>query len=332
MINYPNFNIRSKNEIAKRISSGKLSRNVALALINDCLANFDSLWTDNSKMSEPEKKKWVRDASRTKLGRLLGLIDKRLFLPYDSTLPNFIHGGVSNKGVKSAANSLLGDRRKRTLLKLDMSRFFEHVNLKRLEYVLIHKLGFSRKPAKVICKLCCVSTGPKSRPENKKTIARGFATSNRLAIWCNLELFYRIEWLTKKRLGKYNAKLAIYVDDISITASRVPPKAMADFCIELIALINKYGNGLEVNDNKTKIIDYLGNQYLKNGVLILDENSGLPQKGSYEVLGIKMERNRLAAGRRTAGKIQSLKTRKSLSVPQKKSLKGLKRYKCYIEH
>ena len=329
MINYPNFNIRSKNEIAKRISSRKLPQSEALALINDCLVDFDSLWVDNSKMSEPKKKKWVRDASRTNLGKLLSLIDKRVFAPYDSKLPSFIHGGVAGKGVKSAANSLLGSRRKRTLLKIDMSRFFEHVSAGRLNHVLIHKLGFSRGSASIICNLCCVNTGPKDKPENKKTIARGFATSNRLAIWCNLELFYRIQWLMRKRLGEYDTRLAIYVDDISITASRISPKTMANFYSELIALVNKYGNGLEINNSKTMIIDYLGKRYSENGEIITRDD-GLLKNGSYEVLGIRMERNRIAAGRRTMGKIQSLKTRKSLTAPQKKSLKGLKRYKNYI--
>lgn len=329
MINYPNFNIRSKNEIAKRISSRKLPQSEALVLINDCLVDFDSLWVDNLKMSEPGKKKWVRDASRTKLGNLLSLIDKRIFAPYDTELPSFIHGGVAGKGVKSAANSLLGNRRKRTLLKIDMSRFFEHVSAGRLNYVLIHKLGFSREAALIICRLCCVNAGPKNGLEKGKTMARGFATSNRLAIWCNLELFYRIKWLTEKRLSRYDAKLAIYVDDIGITASRIPPKTMANFYSELIVLIDKYGNGLEINHGKTRIINYLGNQFSVNGEPAVD-NGGSPVKGSYEVLGVRMERNKVTAGRRTIGKIQSLKSRKSLTIPQKKSLKGLKRYRNYI--
>jgi non-homologous end joining protein Ku len=50
---YPKIGIRSKNELAKRISDDKFTQQEALALINDVIKNKDTYWKD-SKRSEPE--------------------------------------------------------------------------------------------------------------------------------------------------------------------------------------------------------------------------------------------------------------------------------------
>lgn len=92
---YPEINIRSKNELAKRLSTRHLSTEDALSLINDVLLNYDKYWSDHSGMSQPEKGKWVRNASGTNLGRLLKEIDARLLKVHDELLPDFIFGGVS---------------------------------------------------------------------------------------------------------------------------------------------------------------------------------------------------------------------------------------------
>ena len=86
------INIRSKNELAKRISNKYLSVKDALALINEVKNDFDDLWKDNLKDSKPEEGKWVRNAKGTKLGILLSLINKKLFSPYDNYLPCNIFG------------------------------------------------------------------------------------------------------------------------------------------------------------------------------------------------------------------------------------------------
>ena len=94
------INIRSKNELAKRISNKYLSIKDALALINEVKNDFDDLWKDNLKDSKPEENKWVRNTKGTKLGTLLSLINKKLFTPYDNYLPCNIFGGVSGKILK----------------------------------------------------------------------------------------------------------------------------------------------------------------------------------------------------------------------------------------
>lgn len=64
---YPQINLRSKNDLAKRIGNKKLTREKALILINDVLKNFDRYWGDNMKVSEPLKGKYVRSAAGNNL-------------------------------------------------------------------------------------------------------------------------------------------------------------------------------------------------------------------------------------------------------------------------
>ena len=90
---YPKIGIRSKNELAKRISGKGLSQQQALDLINDVVKNRDKYWKD-SKMSEPLSEKWVRNASHTNYGKLLSLISTRVLAPHDNMVPDFIFGGL----------------------------------------------------------------------------------------------------------------------------------------------------------------------------------------------------------------------------------------------
>ena len=67
---YPKLNLFSKKELADKIKDRKLPFNRSLELINDCLANKNDYWFDNIKESKPDDGKWVRSASKTKLGKL----------------------------------------------------------------------------------------------------------------------------------------------------------------------------------------------------------------------------------------------------------------------
>ncbi len=123
---YPKIAIRSKNDLAKRISHKHLSEKEALILINDVLKNFDKYWKDAPEpLSEPKKGKYVRNAKRTPLGKLLRLIDTQILKIHDATLPPFIFGGVSNQDHVRAARNLIGKKKYRTL--------FNHCALKRTD-------------------------------------------------------------------------------------------------------------------------------------------------------------------------------------------------------
>lgn len=319
---YPNIGLRSKNELAKRICGRDFSQLDALNLINDSVENFDTYWKDHATMSNPEKLKWVRDASYSRLGKLHRLINRKVLAPYDRCLPSIIHGGVSCKDIKSAARALLGTKRKRTLLKVDMRRFYEHISNQDVIRTLHKKMGCSDRAAKLIAKLCCVHDGPKDNPLPNLTLARGFSTSSRLAIWCNLDLFYRIFWEVKKTMRGHDPRIITYVDDICITASKVSPEAMANLYFKIIKLVENSTCGLEINTEKTGIISYLNRGYDLSGNYI-----GF---APYETLGINLKRNSTDVGVATKSRLVRLENKSHLNASEKKTREGLKRHISHI--
>ncbi len=326
---YPNIHIRSKNELAKHITSQRLPFKSALELINDVLTHFDQYWADYEEKSQPEKEKWVRNASGTNLGRLLKLIDAKVLKPHDKLLPDFIFGGVGGLNHKAAVNHLLGIKRKRVLLKLDVSRFFEQVKYERVYSFFLNKCGCSKKGAKLIADLCCVSYGSKADPKDYKTIARGFSTSARLAVWCNLDTFLKLEQLVIAELRGHDPRIAIYVDDIGITASRVTKEDMMRL-YEKARKVIENGNAnqrLPLNHQKTKIIYHSGETFDANGLF--------HGRWGFEHLGLQMNRRTLTLGTKSRLKLLVLtrhfKQSKDSNSALKLSRKSMLHYKKYIE-
>lgn len=321
------INIRSKNELAKRISNKYLSVKDALTLINEVKNNFDDLWKDNLKDSKPEENKWVRNAKGTKLGTLLSLINKRLFAPYDDYLPCNIFGGVSGKNTKSATLHLLGNKRKRTLLKMDLHRFFEQNDYEKVLDFFHKKAGCSLSMSHFFATICCVPLGQKGTMGTKRVLARGFSTSPRLAIWCNLQIFKQIDRKSRSILKGFDPRVSFYVDDIGITASRVNIEKMKEvfYCVK--NLLDGSGNyRLELNTKKCFIVDYLNNTYDTNGEYI--------GKGHFEHLGNELKRNYVTPGIKTMSKLRSYEARlRTLSgQKRKRCLNSIKVRKRYIRY
>lgn len=315
---YPKIAIKSKNDLAKRISHKKLSQQEALSLINDVLQNFDKYWKDAPEpLSEPHKDKYVRNAKWTPLGALLELIDRRILQPSDNMLPSFIFGGVKGKDHVKAAKNLVGRKKYRTLLKSDLSRFYEHVPQERVVHFFMEKGQCSRRGARLLAKLCCVPKGAKGSKSDEMTIARGFATSSRLAVWCNLDFFLRLDWLVKKELRGHDPKLSIYVDDMGITASKVDKEQMDQLYNQIRDIFNPHdGHSLPLNETKKTVKTY---------------------KEGMRILGTIILRNGLHVSDKTSGKIQSLKKKISKSKTAKERGKykrkknSLMTYKQYVE-
>ena len=158
---YPKLKIQSKNELAKHIDGARFPYEKALSLINNVQTNFDAYWKDHPTQSKPDKRKWVRNAAGTPLGRLLDLINVKVLTPADSLLPNFIFGGIGGLNHKAAVLHLLGNKRKRILLKLDITRFFEQIRYERVYHFFRDKCKCSDKGAKILADLCCVRHGSK---------------------------------------------------------------------------------------------------------------------------------------------------------------------------
>jgi hypothetical protein len=317
---YPKIHIQSKNDFAKHISHSKFSKENALALINNVTQNFDQFWKDNKNQSEPEKEKYVRSAKTTPLGKLLDLINKRVLAPRDKILPNFIFGGVKGLNHAKAVEHLLGKKRKRVLLKLDIQRFFEQIREDRVYHFFRNKCECSEKGAKMLAYFCCVSKGPKGSNDPHKTIARGFATSSRLAVWCNLDIFIKLDQLVKKRLKGKDPRIAIYVDDIGVTASGVSKDEMEKLLSEIEQFL------LTVDKNQSLPL----NQKKKIGSVKSHEEG-------MEHLGLRMNKNSLSVGKKTRSKIDKVKNalKTDLDTEERKNAKMKKKslnyYKTYVE-
>lgn len=318
MNSYPDLALQSKNELAKRLSNPRFSKIEAQALINDSILNHEKYYRD-SKYSEPDKGKYVRNAKGTPLGSLLKRINEQVLAPNDHFLPKFLYGGIQKSDHLMAAERLLGTRRQRTLLALDISKFFEQVSGERVRALLRNKCGCGDRAALLISNICCVPEGPKGSNSPNKTLGRGFATSSRLAIWCNLDTFIALDRLVQKRLKGYDPRLAIYVDDIGITASRVPKEKMEALGDEVAALLKGFdpNQSLPENLKKRKVVTH------KEGLMHL---------------GVMLQRGKLKIGPRTKAKISHTKAALEKlpfsieKVKLKKKLKSLRRYRSQVEN
>ncbi len=313
---YPKVGIRSKNELSKRISGKNFPPKEALNLINDVLKNHDKYWHDLEIASEPDKNKYVRNAKGTPLGKLLSLINRKVLAPHDSLIPHFIFGGVSNKDHVKAAYYLLGKQRKRTKLSLDISKFFEQNKRERVFYFFNKKCECSVRASNILADLCCVPIGPKNDSKGKqKVLARGFATSTRLAIWCNLDLFLRIYWKANKVLKNKDTKIAIFVDDIGISATKTKKETMDLLAQDIEKIFKSFdtNQALPLNIEKKDIKSYLD--------------------GNMEHLGLRLGRNKLSMGKKTITRINELKQRlknPKLTYSEKKKL--ILQKKSYIPY
>jgi len=276
---YPSLNLRSKNEIAKRISGGNLKYKEALDIVNKAICNGDKYWYDSDE-SEPENEKFVRSAVGTPLGKLLKLIDAKILAPHDRLVPDFIFGGLSGRSHIQAACFLLGKQRNRVLLKLDIRRFFEQIHKQRVFYFFHKKCGCSVKAARILSEICCVPLGPKGSGCAEESIARGFATSPRLALWCNLNLFLRLSWKAKTELKGHDSRIAVFVDDIGITASRIDMARLKEFSKKVENLLVNFDTNqpLPINPKKKVLMTYERN---------------------IEHLGLRFGRNKLTMGRKS---------------------------------
>lgn len=315
---YPVIKIRSKNELAKRLVGKNFSFEDSLNLINDVLKNYDKYWSDNEKSSNIEKQKYVRSAKRKPLGKLLKLIDKKILKPNDHLFPDFIFGGVSKKDHVKAAYNLIGTKKNRTKLGLDVTKFFENNHQERVFYFFYNKCGCSKTGANLLARLCCVPVGPKGSITKEKTLARGFATSTRLATWVNIDLFLKISWITKKTLKNNNVRIAIFIDDIGITASKTTKDEMKKLANRIKDIFDNYytNHSLPLNTTKTNIQD---------------------KEDGIEHLGLKIGRKKISIGKKTLHNQSELRKNiknQATTKKEKKKLfvqkKSYSKYKNYI--
>jgi hypothetical protein len=215
------------------------------------------------------------------------------------------------------------------MLKLDVSRFFEQIGDDRVRSFFAGKCDCSDKASRILAKICCVEYGPKEAPVGYKTIARGFSTSPRLAVWCNLDTFLKIDRLIKKELKGKDPRIAIFFDDIGITASGVTKEVMMNLYPKIQDILENGDENqkLPLNNKKTKIVKHSGETY--------DIGGSLLGRWGFEHLGLQMNRNSLSLGTKTRWKLVSLterfKATKRKNNKLRRSRKSTLVYKKYIE-
>lgn len=323
----PNLRLYTGKDLANEICDESLPFNKTSWLIKRCADNKDKYWHDVKFLSDPEKNKWVHSAKETPLGEFQARLNEKVLAPHDDIIPAYVYGGLGKRGIKQAANNLLGKRRERTMLKIDMSRFFEHVTRDDVIRCLKCSCGCTKRVATIIADLSCVPEGKKSRDNtNKLVLARGFAASSRLAIWCNLPVFRRIFNLVLRELKGHDPRISVYMDDICITASRVSPGKMRNLYKKIIEIVEAPGSNLKLNKSKTQIVNYKGVRFNPNNGKIIEG-----EKFPYEFVGIKLKKNKLAPGDKVCNEIDHLKKKNRLSENEKKHLRRLMNFKRYIE-
>ena len=162
--------------------------------------------------------------------------------------------------------------------------------------------------SKLLANLCCTPIGKKNSGSIKKTLARGFSTSPRLAIWINLNTFLQIQWLTSKILKGHDPRIVIFIDDIGITASRISKQKMKQLQHGIEKILQK---------NKTP-------QNRKKTLIKLFSNT-------VEHLGVVLGRNKVTIGSKTRKKLTFLlkKIKKSTHTNKQKLLKKKHAYYRY---
>ncbi len=334
MPNFPRLNLRSKNELYKRLTGKKLKKDGAFEetkeLFKYCSLNFEYLWKDNLTASKPEKEKWVRNCKSTKLGKLIKKIDSALLKQYDDVLPSYIHGGITgeyfkksglkvSKSTQSAALSLIDGKKGRWLLRLDLKSFFEQVTQKQIVNLFEKDFKCSPRIAWSIANLCCLKKGQKGslKINSEKVLARGFSTSGRLAVWCNFRFFKELNCLVKNELKGHYPLMTIFVDDIGISAVKTSELKLKELAQKIVELAKKHNLIVHsVDSEKTDII---------------------PPHKVKEHLGLRLTRHKIFPSLKTTRKrVQSIKQLKACKCPQKRrilkrSVKGLINNKHYTQ-
>lgn len=311
---YPKLGLRSKTEIARRLSGKNLTREQILVLLNDALKNHEELWKDSKRHSKPLENKFVRDAKGTSLGTLLSEIDEKILAVNDHLLPGFVFGKKGANYV-DAALQLLGTKRKRVYLKQDVSTFFENISYQRVYDFFLIKTKCKPEAASILATLCCVPKGRKGSGSNEMILARGFATSSRLAAWTNRDTFNAVNNHVYKALQGHNPRFIVYVDDLGVSASRVTEEKMHSLADEIATI-------LQTHDHNQPLPEKRGKRKVK------------AYNKHPEILGAELTKNGLKISHKTRLNIANAKAAVRKDPSNTKEfvrLKSLQRHKSYLE-
>ncbi|WP_160141598.1 reverse transcriptase domain-containing protein [Salicibibacter halophilus] len=179
------------------------------------------------------------------------------------------HGYIKEKSIISNANEHV---QQRYVLNFDLKDFFDSISFGRIRAMFMTYFKFNDKVSTTLANICCHPNG---------FLPQGAPTS---PIISNI-ISYRLDKNLDSISRRYNCKYTRYVDDITISTSRIYfPKAIghgqkgSDQAVvseKIKSIVHK--NGFKVNDKKTR----LNSKYENLSVTGITVNETLNVKRSY---------------------------------------------------
>ncbi|MBP6924369.1 MAG: hypothetical protein KBB78_02270 [Candidatus Pacebacteria bacterium] len=321
---HPKLNLRTEKDLLRFLNAAKtvktknktLKKQVTSKDLHFLSENAHLEWSDHPTESNPIKKKYVRFV---KPGSSLNITNRRLNaalkLTLDKKVPGIFYGSVSKKSHIQAAEVLCNGKNT-TIISLDITRFFESISPSRVAR-FFGKAGCSPEIIKVLVDITCVPLGSKNEPLSDYSLARGFPTSPRLALWATYEIFVKLNRVLLKNFPHLSPKMVIFVDDVGISiknATIIDVEAIKETAFSIIEN-DKNGINLEVHKKPPKL-----------KVRHISQTA--------EHLGLVIGKKSLAPGFKTRVKIGDVKTKlsdKSLSKTERETAlqhkRGLMNYK-----
>ncbi|HFC11153.1 MAG TPA: hypothetical protein ENJ75_03155 [Candidatus Kaiserbacteria bacterium] len=326
---HPKLNLRTEKDLLHFLNARKtvklkgktVRRQVATKDLSYLDKNSRSDWNDHPSESKPENGKYVR---YIKQGSTLDISNRRLNAALKQTLdkkvPSIFYGSVSKKSHIQASRALCNGK-STVIISLDVTRFFESVSLARI-FRFFRKAGCSTEIADILVELTCVPLGAKEHPQSGFSIARGFPTSPRLALWATFEIFVKLNRILQKRYGHLSPKLVVFVDDVGISLKNSTPEEIEEIKALSFETIESDKNGIHLVVHK---------EAPKLKVQSIDQNA--------EHLGLVIGKNSLSPSFETRHKIGYVKaqlSKQTLSTENRdrarKNKRGLMNYKRSVSN
>ena len=212
---YRKVNIKTMEELSQRIG-------VPLDLIVDLKARKSDHY-HSGKVVPGTKRAYT---SISKQGKQ---VLKRLnrFLAHEIDHPDYVHGGILDKGIRSNAKPHAA---KKYLMKLDIRKFFPSVNPAMVAKAMEDHVGLSHELAEEVAEITC----------HEGQLITGSPTSLLIATLVIRQATERIYGAVKQRGGE----MTVYVDDIAVSGGAHLFELMPK-CIEWIEEI-----GVAVHEKK----------------------------------------------------------------------------------
>lgn len=254
---HPKLNLRTENDLLLFLNAAKsikaknktLRRQVDLKDLRYLRDNSHLDWNDHPAESNSKRKKYVRSI---RAGSRLEITNRRLNAALKQTLdkkvPQIFYGSVSRKSHIQAASKLCNGKGV-TIISLDITRFFESIARHRVARFFC-KAGCSPDVAEVLAGITCVPLGPKNEPLSDCSLARGFPTSPRLALWATFEIFVKLNRALEKKFSRLSPKMVVFVDDVGISVKNASVDDIEAVKNQAFTIIESDKNGIDLKVHK----------------------------------------------------------------------------------